>query len=95
MKTLKEFKNEQMTDREFAEEYQALQPELDVIKAIIEARTSQNLTQKQFSERTGINQADISKLENGTRNPTINLLKRLAEGMGMALKIEFIPKQKF
>ena len=43
MKTLKEFKNEQMTDREFAEEYQALQPELDVIKAIIEARTSQNL----------------------------------------------------
>ncbi len=37
--------------------------------------------------------ADISKLENGTRNPSVNLLKRLAEGMGMALKIEFVPKQ--
>lgn len=83
-----------MTNHEFAEEYEALQPELDVIKAIIEARTSQNLTQKQLAERTGINQADISKLENGTRNPTINLLKRLADGMGMALKIEFVPKQK-
>ena len=94
MKTLKQFKNEQMTNHEFAEEYEALQPELDVIKAIIEARTSQNLTQKQLAERTGINQADISKLENGTRNPTINLLKRLADGMGMALKIEFVPKQK-
>ena len=45
-------------------------------------------------ERTGINQADISKLENGTRNPSVSLLKRLAEGMGMVLKIEFIPKQK-
>ena len=45
-------------------------------------------------ERTGINQADISKLENGTRNPSVNLLKRLADGMGMALKIEFVPKQK-
>lgn len=45
-------------------------------------------------ERTGINQADISKLENGTRNPSFNLLKRLADGMGMALKIEFVPKQK-
>lgn len=94
MKTLRQFKNEQMTNHEFAGEYEALQPELDVIKAIIEARTSQNLTQKQLAERTGINQADISKLENGTRNPTINLLKRLADGMGMALKIEFVPKQK-
>lgn len=54
MKTLKQFKNKQMTDHDFAEEYQALQPELDVIKAIIEARTSQNLTQKQLAERTGI-----------------------------------------
>ena len=54
----------------------------------------QNMTQKELAERTGINQADISKLENGTRNPSVNLLKRLADGMGMALKIEFVPKQK-
>ncbi len=53
-----------------------------MIRAIVDARTSQNLTQKQLAEKTGINQADISKLENGTRNPSINLLKRLAEGMG-------------
>ena len=66
----------------------------DVIRAIVDARTSQNLTQKELAERTGIDQADISKLENGTRNPSVNLLKRLAEGMGMVLKIEFVPKQK-
>ena len=53
-----------------------------------------DMTQKELAERTGINQADISKLENGTRNPSVNLLKRLADGMGMALKIEFVPKQK-
>jgi len=61
---------------------------------LVDARTSQNLTQKELAERTGINQADISKLENGTRNPSVNLLKRLAEGMGMALRIEFVPKQQ-
>lgn len=66
-----------------------------MIRAIVDARTSQNLTQKQLAEKTGINQADISKLENGTRNPSINLLKRLAEGMGMMLEIEFVPKQKY
>ena len=94
MKTLKAFKAEQMKNPEFAKEYEAIQPEMDVIRAMIDARTSRNLTQKQLAERTGIHQADISKLENGTRNPSINLLKRLADGMDMVLKIEFIPKQK-
>ena len=65
-----------------------------MIRAIVDARTSRNMTQKELAERTGINQADISTLENGTRNPSVNLLKRLADGMGMVLKIEFVPKQK-
>ena len=94
MKTFEEYKKQQMKDPEFVKEYEAIQPEMDVIKAIVNARTSQNLTQSELAKRTGINQADISKLENGTRNPSINLLKRLAEGMGMNLKIEFVPKQK-
>ena len=94
MKTLKDYKTEQMKDTEFVKEYESIQPEMDVIRAIVEARTSQNLTQKELAERTGINQADISKLENGTRTPSVNLLKRLADGMGMVLKIEFVPKQK-
>lgn len=93
MKTLHQVKAEQMENPAFAKEYEAIQPEMDVIRAIVEARTSQNLTQKELAERTGINQADISKLENGTRNPSVNLLKRLAEGMGMTLKIEFVPKK--
>lgn len=93
MKTLQELKKEQMKNPEFVKEYDAIQPEMDVIRAMVDARTSQNITQKELAERTGINQADISKLENGTRNPSINLLKRLAEGMGMVLKIEFVPKK--
>lgn len=92
MKTLDAYLQEQLQDPEFAKEYEAIQPEMDIIKAIVDARTSQNLTQKELAARTGINQADISKLENGTRNPTVNLLKRLADGMGMTLKIEFVPK---
>ena len=92
MKSLKQYKEIQMENPEFAKEYESIQPEMDVIRAIVEARTSQNITQKELAERTGINQADISKLENGTRNPSVNLLKRLADGMGMVLKIEFVPK---
>lgn len=94
MRKFDDFLNEQLQDEEFKKEYNDMQPEMDVIKAIVKARISKNLTQKELAQRTGINQADISKLEHGTRNPTINLLKKLAEGMDMVLKIEFVPKQK-
>nr|DAM57886.1 MAG TPA: helix-turn-helix domain protein [Caudoviricetes sp.] len=83
-----------LEDPDFKKEWDEIQPELDVIRAIVDARTSQHLTQKELAARTGINQADISKLENGTRNPSLNLLKRLAAGMNMELKIEFVPLRK-
>ena len=68
--------------------------DMEINEKIRYFRKQRGLSQELLAERTGINQADISKLENGTRNPSVNLLKRLAEGMGMALKIEFVPKQK-
>lgn len=40
MKSLKQFKEEQMKDAEFVKEYKDIQSELDVIRAIVEARTS-------------------------------------------------------
>lgn len=92
MSEFQKFLNEQLQDDEFRKEWEDIQPEMDVIRAMVDARISQNLTQKELAERTGINQADISKLENGTRNPSLKLLKRLADGMGMTLKLEFVPK---
>ena len=93
MKTLDQYLEEQLQDDAFRKEWEDIQPEMDVIRAIVDARISQNLTQKELAERTGINQADISKLENGTRNPSLKLLKRLADGMDMTLKLEFVPKK--
>ena len=93
MKKLQEYLDEQLKDPEFAREYEEIRPEMDIIRALVDARNSQNLTQSELSKRTGINQADISKIENGTRNPTIKLLSRLASGMDMTLRIEFVPKE--
>ena len=89
---LKDYKKKKMQDPEFVKAYEEIQPEMNVIRAMIEARTSLNLTQKELSERTGIAQTEISRLENGTRNPSIKLLQRLAEGMGMVLNVTFVPK---
>lgn len=92
MSDLKNLRNELMKDPAFRKEYEALQPEMDITRAILDARIQAGLTQTELSKKTGISQADISRLENGTRNPSLALLKRLAEAMNMTLKIEFIPK---
>ena len=91
MKTRNELKKELMKDKDFKAEYEAIQPEMDVIRALIDARIASNLTQKQLAELSGVNQSDISKIENGTRNPSIRLLQKLAAGMNMSLKLQFIP----
>lgn len=77
-------------DPELKKEYDALAPEYDIIQALIDARKTQNITQRELSEKTGITQADISRIENGTRNPSLSMMKRLAEGLGMVLKLEFV-----
>ena len=93
MSEFQELLQEQLKDPDFKKEWDVIQPEMDVIRAMIDARIEQNLTQKELAARTGIDQADISKLENGTRNPSLKLLKKLASGLGMQLKIEFVPMQ--
>ena len=86
-----DFLQEQLQDPEFKKEYEALQPQHAIIQAIIDARRQSGMTQKELSERTGIAQGDISKLERGNANPSIRTLQRLADGMGMKIRIEFLP----
>ena len=49
MRTLKQYKEVQMKEPEFAKEYEVLQPEIDAIRVIVEAKTSQNITQKEVT----------------------------------------------
>ena len=88
-----DFLEEQLKDPEIRAEDEALQPERAIIQAMIDARRRVGLTQKELSARTGIAQADISKMEKGSANPSIRTLQRLAAGMGMMLRIEFCPTQ--
>ena len=90
MSRYEEYKKKALENPEVKREYDALEPEYDIIQAMIDARKDQNLTQKELSDRTGITQADISRIEKGTRNPSLEMLKRLAKGLGMQLKVEFI-----
>lgn len=89
---LKDALKEQMKDVSFKKEYEALESEYEVISSLIDARKSCNITQQELSKVTGIAQSDISKIENGSGNPTLRLLQRLADGLNMSLKVQFVPK---
>lgn len=71
-------------------DWESMEPENAIIQAMIDARRETGMTQKELSERSGIAQSDISKLENGNANPSLRTLKRLAAAMGKTLRIEFL-----
>ena len=94
MSNFNDYLSQKMKDPAFKAEYDAIEPEFSIIQAMIDARKASGLTQQQLAEKTGIAQADISKLENGSANPSLRTLRRLAAGMGMQLKLEFVPAAK-
>ena len=78
---------------DFQGEYEKLQPEFEIMKVLIEARTKQNMTQKELAERSGIRQSNISRIEKGASSPNISTLQKLAEGLGMNLQVRFVPRR--
>lgn len=93
MSDFRNYLNTQLENPNFQKEWNEAESEYNIINAIVKARKAKNLTQKQLAERTGIDQSDISKIENGNANPSLSTLKRLADGMDMILKLELIPKK--
>ncbi len=90
-KNFRDSLNERLTDPAFRAEWDALEPEFQIIRAMLDGRAAKGITQKELADITGINQADISKLENGNGNPSLRTLERIARGLDMRLKLEFVP----
>lgn len=90
MTSYKDYLNEQLKNPEFKAEYDALEPEFSLMRTIMEARIEKGLTQQKLSELTGISQADISRLEGGTANPSLRTIQRIAEALGKQVRISFV-----
>ena len=57
---------------------------------VVEARKSQNLTQKELSKLTGIRQSNLSRIENGKCTPTLEMLQKIAAGLGKRVVIQIL-----
>jgi len=76
-----------LKDPEFKKAYDDLEPEFAVIRAIIEKRIKDGLTQKQLAKKIGIKQPIISRLESGTYNPSLKFLKKIAKALDAKLVV--------
>lgn len=90
MTNYEKFKKEQLKDPELKKEYDALEVEYDIIKQIIKTRLEQNLTQSDLAKKVGTAQSNISRLESGNYNPTLEFLEKVATSLGKKLKVSFI-----
>lgn len=89
MSDLNNFFEEQMKNDDFREEFNALSSRYELVREIIKERTAQNLTQKEFAEKIGVKQSNISRLESGNYNPSFDFLQKVAKGLGKELHIAF------
>ena len=87
-----ELRREWMKDPEFRSEYEKLQPEFAVAKAIIEARIKRKISQEELAKRMGTGQAVISRLEGANASPSLSLIKRLAAALNLKVELRFTPK---
>ena len=90
MSNYEKYLKAQLQDPAFKEEYDNLEAEYQIIKAIIDARLELNLTQQELSEKIGIKQSNLSRIENGNCSPTVHTLSKIARGLDKQLVIKFV-----
>jgi len=82
-----EYKAKQMLNPGFRKEYDKLQPQYELIDAVISARLEQGITQTELARRVGTKQNNISRFENGAHVPTIEFAGKIAAALGKELHI--------
>lgn len=60
----------------------------NVIEQYVRCRKEKKLTQEQLAQRTGISRPNISRFESGNYNPSLEMMVRIAEALGMNLNIK-------
>ena len=91
MATYREHLQEELKDPELKAAYDALEAEYNIQLAMLKAEIEAGITPEQLSEKTGVAQSEIAKIENDGANLTLGTLQRLAAGLGMRLRLEFLP----
>jgi transcriptional regulator with XRE-family HTH domain len=90
--TFKEFKKKSLQDPVIKREYEALDPEFELLDQFIRARKRAKLSQVKLAESLNAQQPAIARLENGGyANTSINNLTKIANALGCSLHVTLRP----
>lgn len=87
MKSFNQYLKEKMRDPDYKKHYDALEPEFAVIEAVIKKRLKNRMTQTQLARKIGTTQSAIARLEGGGYNPSLEMLRKVANALDAKLKI--------
>jgi DNA-binding XRE family transcriptional regulator len=79
-----------LKNKDFKKELKNNETEYKLIEGIITARKEKNLTQKELAELIGTKQSNISRLESGRYNPSLDFLNKIAQAVGKQLEVRII-----
>ncbi len=91
-KSYRQFKGKLLKDEGVKRAYEKLAPEFSVISMIIEKRLERGISQGELARKIGTKQSAISRLESGSYNPSLSLLKKVSEALGAELNISLSKK---
>lgn len=75
-------------DPEYVAAEAELAPLLAIADAVLRLRLAKGWSQSELARRVGTRQANISKLENGLANPTVDFLRRVAQALETELTVQ-------
>ena len=86
--SMEHLKDKLLQDEQFKEEYERLRPRYELISLIIKTRLEQNLTQEELAKRIGTKKSNISRLESGNYNPSLDFIIKVAEAFGKTVRLD-------
>ena len=92
MSDFRNYLNEQLQRPSFKAEWDALQPELTIAQAMIDARKESGLTQKQLAEKLGMSHRTVMQAEICRSNPKMETVILLAKELNISLDALVFPE---
>jgi len=85
--TFKKFKSRALKNSVVKAEYDALEPEYEVVRTIVNQRIKRGWSQTELAKAVGSRQSVISRLERGEGNPSLSTLQKIAKALDLSLQV--------
>jgi predicted transcriptional regulator len=90
--SFEEFEAELLKRPGIREAYEDLQPKYDLVRVLIKRRIDLGISQQNLAAMIGTKQPAISRLESGDNNSTLGTLTRVADALGLEVRLSLTQK---